>query len=53
MNLAHGLTPEHKPEKVNVFVNEAIRASFEGFNWENINHKNIIIIIFINVQSIL
>lgn len=32
MNLAHGLTPEHKPEKVNVFVNEAIRASYEAFN---------------------
>jgi len=27
MNLAHGLTPEHKPEKVKVFVDEAIKAS--------------------------
>jgi len=27
MNLAHGLTPEHKPEKVRVFVDEAIKAS--------------------------
>lgn len=31
INLAHGLTPEHKPENVKVFVEEAAKASFAGY----------------------
>jgi uroporphyrinogen-III decarboxylase len=31
INLAHGLTPEHKPDKVKVFVDEVAKASEKAY----------------------
>lgn len=31
VNLAHGLTPDHKPEKVKLFVDAVAEASLNGY----------------------